>query len=258
MKSNPVKTKLGKGDAVFGTLVFEFASTGLARIASAAGAEFAIFDMEHTGWGIDTIRMLLASCGGADLVPMVRVPATEYHFMARALDMGARGLMVPMVETAEQARRIVEFTKYPPAGRRGAAFGMAADDFSSVDAAAAIQSANAQTLLIAQIETALGLENVDAIAAVEGIDVLWIGQNDLTNFLGIPGTTHHPKYLDAVRQVIDAVRRHGKAAGFMAMDVPQGQMLLHQGFRMLAYGGDIWIYQRALREALTALRAEKL
>src|SRR5437016_6303047 len=98
---------------------------GKARIAAAAGAEFVIFDMEHTGWSMETIRMLLATCGAADLVPVVRVPATEYHFLARVLDLGAMGLMVPMVESAEQARRIVQFTKYPPAGRRGAAFGMA-------------------------------------------------------------------------------------------------------------------------------------
>jgi 2-dehydro-3-deoxyglucarate aldolase/4-hydroxy-2-oxoheptanedioate aldolase len=254
MKPNAIKTKLRDGTPTFGTFVFEFATTGIARLSAAAGAEFIIFDMEHTGWSIETIRMLLATSCAADIVPMVRVPATEYHFLARALDLGAMGLMVPMVDSAEQARKIVHCAKYPPAGRRGAAFGVGHDNYTGGDWAPKMRSADAETLLIAQIETERGLENLDAIAAVEGIDVLWIGQYDLTNFLGIPGQGDHPKYLDAVRRVLDAVRRHGKAAGFLAMDVEQGRALLAQGFRMLAYGGDLWIYQRALRDGIAALR----
>src|SRR5204863_3363721 len=100
MRTNPVKKKLREGKSAIGTMVFEFASTGIARIAAAAGAEFVIFDMEHTGWSLETVRMLMATAGGSGLVPLVRVPATEYHFLARALDVGAMGLMVPMVESA--------------------------------------------------------------------------------------------------------------------------------------------------------------
>src|SRR5581483_6655964 len=111
---------------------------------------------------------LLATCGGLDLVPMVRVPATEYHFLARVLDAGARGVMVPMVETGEQAKMIVQATKYPPLGRRGAAFGAAHDDYRPGDAVAKMRSANEEIVLLAQIETACGIDNVDAIAAVDG------------------------------------------------------------------------------------------
>jgi 2-keto-3-deoxy-L-rhamnonate aldolase RhmA len=254
MRTNSVKSKLRTGAAAFGTMVFEFATTGIARIAAAAGAEFIIFDMEHTGWSMETIRGLLASARAAELVPMVRVPATEYHFLARALDLGAMGLMVPMVESAEQARRIAESSKYPPVGRRGAAFGVAHDDYRIGDVASTMRTSNAETLLIAQIETERGLENLDAIAAVDGIDVLWIGQNDLTNFLGIPGQADHPKYVEAERRVLDAAKRHGKAVGFMAMNVEQGRKLLAQGFRMLAYGGDLWLYQRALGEGIAAIK----
>src|SRR5262245_37783590 len=113
MRINPVKQKLRAGQVSLGHMVFEFATTGIARIVGSTGAEFLIFDMEHNGWSMETIRMLLATTrppegGAADMPPMVRVPATEYHFMARALDMGAMGLMIPMVETAEQARHIVQ------------------------------------------------------------------------------------------------------------------------------------------------------
>ena len=255
MRPNQVKRTLQAGGVALGTMVFEFGTTGVARLAAAAGADFVIFDMEHTGWGMETVRLLRATAGAADLVPMVRVPAAQYHFLARALDVGALGLMVPMVESAEQARLVVQSAKYPPLGRRGTAFGIAHDDYRPGDSVAKMQAANRETLLIAQVETAAGLAACDAIAAVEGIDVLWVGHNDLTTSLGIPGQFDHPRYQAAVQQVLEAARRHGKAAGFMAANVGQGRELLAQGFRILAYGGDLWLYQQALAEGIAALRA---
>lgn len=255
MRGNKVKHALQSDGVSIGTMVFEFPTTGIARIAAEAGAEFVIFDMEHTGWSIETIRGLIATSRTADLVPMVRVPATEYHLISRPLDVGAMGIMVPMVESAEQAQKIVASAKYPPRGKRGAAFGVAHDDYTGGDIIAKMASANEEVFLIAQIETATGIENVDAIAAVEGIDCLWIGHFDLTNFLGIPGQFTHPTYLDAVQRVLDACAKHGKAPGIMCGDVATGQGQLAQGFRAMAYSGDLWIYQNALRDGIAALRA---
>src|SRR5436190_8153808 len=164
MQPNSLKAKIAAGGTALGAFMFEFATTGIARLAAEAGAEFAVFDMEHTGWSIETIRMLLASCGGTNLVPLVRVPATEYHFISRTLDLGAAGIMVPMVESAEQARKIVQSAKYPPVGRRGAAFGIAHDGYNSTgDTLAKIAAANREVLLIAQVETAAGVEHVEEI-----------------------------------------------------------------------------------------------
>src|SRR5829696_8660310 len=255
MRENRVKRALAAGERSLGTMIFEFPTTGIGRIAAAAGAEFLIYDMEHTGWSIETIRGLMASSRAADLVPMVRIPATQYHLIARPLDVGAMGLMVPMVESVEQAQVIVDSAKYPPVGRRGAAFGVAHDDYTGGDIIEKMESANDEVLLIAQIETARGVENLDEIAAVEGIDVLWIGHFDLTNSLGIPGQFDHPQFQDALAQVLAACRKHGKTPGFMASSVSVGKQLLDQGFRMLAYSGDLWLYQAVLREGLDALRA---
>jgi 2-dehydro-3-deoxyglucarate aldolase/4-hydroxy-2-oxoheptanedioate aldolase len=254
MRSNPVKHKVQSGGVSIGTFMFEFNTTGIGRIAAEAGAEFAMFDMEHTGWSIETIRMLIATTRSTEMIPMVRVPATEYHFIARALDAGAMGVMVPMVESAAQAATIVASAKYPPLGRRGAAFGVAHDDYSGGDIVEKMKTANSESLLIAQIETAAGLRNANEIAAVPGIDVLWIGHFDLTNSLGIPGQFDHPDFGAATRQVLDTCRRHGKVPGFMAGDVEGGKKLLDQGFRMLAYGGDLWLYQTAVREGVAALQ----
>jgi 2-dehydro-3-deoxyglucarate aldolase/4-hydroxy-2-oxoheptanedioate aldolase len=254
MRTNHVKQKLHAGGVSIGTFVFEFDTTGIGRIAAEAGAEFCLFDMEHTGWSIETVRMLVATTRSTDMLPLVRVPATEYHFIARALDMGAMGVMSPMVESAEQARRLVASAKYPPAGRRGAAFGVSHDDYTGGVVIDKMASANREVLLIAQIETAEGLRNVDEIAAVEGIDVLWIGQFDLTSFLGIPGQFDHPQFHDALDRVLAACRAHNKAAGYMATDTDNGRDLLNRGFRILSYSGDLWLYQAALRDGLTALK----
>jgi 2-dehydro-3-deoxyglucarate aldolase/4-hydroxy-2-oxoheptanedioate aldolase len=257
MKPNLVKSKLLSGGVSIGTFMFEFDSTGIARIAAEAGAEFAVFDMEHTGWSVETIRMLIATSRSTDMPPLVRIPATEYHFIARVLDMGATGIMVPMVESVEQAQRIVASAKYPPMGRRGAAFGVSHDDYTGGDIVEKIKTANSETLLIAQIETAAGVANADAIAAIDGIDVLWIGHFDLTNSLGIPGQFDHPRFKESLATVLAACRKHNKIPGFMAGDVASGKGLLDQGFRMIAYGGDLWIYQAALRQGIRELNEHR-
>ncbi len=121
MRDNPVKTKLVAGGSSFGTMAFEFFTPGFPQAARAAGAEFILFDMEHSAAGVETMKAQFQLCRGIGLVPMVRVPAAQYHFIARMLDAGAMGIMVPMVESVEQATHIVSCTRYPPHGRRGAA-----------------------------------------------------------------------------------------------------------------------------------------
>ncbi|MEA2526914.1 MAG: 2-dehydro-3-deoxy-L-rhamnonate aldolase [Thermomicrobiales bacterium] len=254
MRENGVKRTLAEGGHAIGTMVFEFNTTGIGRAAAAAGAEFVIFDMEHTGWSIETIRMLVATTRAADTVPMVRVPATQYHLLSRPLDVGAMGLMVPMVEDVEQAKLIVRSAKYFPEGGRGTAFGVAHDDYTGGDVTAKMASANAEIMLIAQIETAKGVENAEAIAAVDGIDCLWIGHFDLTQSLGIPAQFDHPRFQEAVDTVVAACNAHGKVAGIMAGSVDVGREWIRRGFRAVAYWGDVWIYQQALAEGITALR----
>lgn len=185
-------------------------------MAAAAGAEFLFIDTEHTGWSTDVIRVLVTAAHTAGIVPLVRPAGLVYHLLSQPLDVGAMGLVVPMVDSQEEAERIVRFAKYPPEGRRGTAFGIAHDDYRPGDVMEKMEIANRELLLVAQIETAGGLEQVEEIARVDGIDVLWVGQFDLTSSLGIAGRFEHPTYLDALDRVAAAARRNGKAAGFMA------------------------------------------
>jgi 2-keto-3-deoxy-L-rhamnonate aldolase RhmA len=254
MRSNPVKAKLAAGGHAYGTMIFEFFTPGIAQIAKNAGAEFILYDMEHSGIEYGTIKEQFAYCRGLDLVPMVRVPTTQYHLISRALDLGAMGIMVPMVETKEQAELIVACTRYPPVGQRGAAFGVAQDDYQGGDVKTKIAKSHERTFIMCQIETAKGLQNVDAIGSVPGVDCLWVGHFDLTNFMGIPAEFDNPKYLKAVDQVVATCRKYGKCAGFMPVDEQWALDYLAKGFRIMAYGMDILVLQNGIKRGIDELR----
>src|ERR1041384_1551931 len=173
LRPNPLKPRLAAGGCAFGTMWIEYLTPGYPTICLESGAHFILNDMEHSGVGFETMKAQFAFCRGLDLAPLVRVPSGDYHHIARALDIGAMGIMVPMVETPEQAKAIVDCTRYPPAGLRGAAFNVAAhDDYSGGSEVEKIAKANARTMVIALGETATGIASVDAIAAVEGVDVV--------------------------------------------------------------------------------------
>jgi 2-dehydro-3-deoxyglucarate aldolase/4-hydroxy-2-oxoheptanedioate aldolase len=249
-----LKARLREDGRAFGCMVMEFLVPGMPAIIAATGADFALFDMEHTGASLETMKAMVAGCRGIGLAPLVRVPRGEYHFIARALDIGAHGVMVPMVGSAAEAAHVAACAHYPPAGRRGAAFGVAHDDYCAADPAAAMARAEARTLVIAQIETVEGLRDVEAIAATPGVDVVWLGHFDLTNFMGIPGQFQHPEFLSAVRRTVAAARAYGKTAGFMASDEAWAREYWEYGFRMLAFGLDLMLFQSALRSGVEMLR----
>ena len=254
MRANPVKEKLLAGQPAFGAFGWEFLVPGLPQIVKASGAEFLLIDMEHAGTGYETLKQQVALSRGIDLVPMVRVPANQYHYISRALDLGAMGIMAPMVGTAEEARHIVSCTRYPPDGRRGAAFGFASDDYQGGSVTEKIRIANARALVICLIETEEGVQNVDEIAAVPGVDVLWLGHFDMTNFLGIPAQFDHPKYVDAIERMVAAARKHNKVLGFMSADDDWSRAYWDKGFRLFAYGVDSMLLQGALSAGLESLR----
>ncbi len=250
MAKRSLRQRAMNGEPVPGAMVFEFFTPGIAQILKLAGCEYAIYDMEHAGFSFPELKAQCAHCRGLGIAPMVRVPRGEYHFLARALDVGAQGVMVPMVDSADQAHAIAEATHYPPSGRRGAAFGFPHDDYEPGDPAAKMKAANARNLVIAQIETERGLAEVEAIAAVDGIDCLWLGHFDLTNFLGIPGQFEHPRYLEAVQRIVAAGRAHRKALGFMAADAALAGQYRKLGFNMIAAGTDQAILMAGVRGIL--------
>jgi 2-keto-3-deoxy-L-rhamnonate aldolase RhmA len=257
VRDNKVKQTLAAGGVSIGTMNIEFASTGIGRIMAEAGAEFCVFDMEHSGWSMETIKQVIATSRSADLVPFVRPPTTQYHLISRALDVGAMGLVIPLVNTPEQARFAVECAMYPPRGKRGCAFALAHDDYAGGDLANKMKHTNENVFIIAQIETEEGLKNVDAIIGTPGIDALWIGQFDLTASLGIPGQFDHMKFKDATKRIVEACHKHNKVATLAVMNPDELAAGPDNGFRMLVYLADVWIYQLALKRGLQTVRQKQ-
>ena len=253
MAKKSLRQRALAGETVPGAMVFEFFTPGIAQVLKLAGCEYAIYDMEHAGFSIESLKVQVAHCRGIGIAPYVRVPRGEYHFLARALDVGAQGVMVPMVDSAEQARAIAEATHYPPKGRRGAAFSFAHDDYEPGDPATKMKAADARNLIIAQIETERGLEAVEEIAAVDGIDCLWLGHFDLTNFMGIPCQFEHPAYIAAIKRIVAAGRKHKKALGFMAADTTWAKQYKKHGFNMIATGTDHGILMAGVRNILASV-----
>lgn len=252
MARKSLRQRVLAGDTVLGSMIFEMMAPAIPQLLVNAGAEYVIYDMEHTGASLETIKAQIAFCRGLPIAPMARVPRGEYHFLARALDIGCHGVMIPMVESEAQARTIVEATHYPPRGRRGAAFGFAHDDYAGGDPGPKMRAADARTLVIAQIETERGLEQVEAIAAIDGVDVLWLGHFDLTNFLGIPGQFDNPIYVKAVERIVAAARKHKKGLGFMAASPDWARQYRKLGFNMLAAGPDQALFEAGVRGILTS------
>lgn len=237
-----------------GHFVVEFATPGIGQILKAAGCDYVLFDTEHSGFGYETVKSALRYMQAADLPAIVRVPSTEYHHIARAADMGAEGIMLPMVGTAAQAGQIVDCMKYYPQGHRGVALGVAHDRYLQGPVAEKLAAANEFTTLIVQIETSEGVDNADAIAAVDGVDCLWVGHFDLSCSLGIPGQFDHPDFLDAIARVTAACGKHDKAMGRLVPTVEDGVQLYGDGFDFICYSGDVWVLQAAVRAALDDIR----
>ena len=238
-----------------GHFIVEFATPGIGHIMQSAGCDFGFIDMEHSGFSFETIKSVLRYTQAAQLPTLVRVPSRDYHHLARVCDMGAEGIMMPMVGTAVEAKRIVDSIKYFPQGSRGVALGIAHDDYRPGPVKEKLAAANDRTTIFALIETAEGVDNAAAIAAVSGIDCLWVGHFDLSVSLGIPGEFDSPKFMSAIDKVVAAAREHGKALGRLVSSVESGHEISAQGFDFICYSGDVWVLHNALRDALAALRA---
>jgi 2-keto-3-deoxy-L-rhamnonate aldolase RhmA len=255
MEEQGLKAMAGTRSAKLGHFIVEFATPGIGHILKSAGCDFVLFDLEHSGFSFETVKSAVRYFEAAQLPMIVRVPSREYHHIARAMDMGAEGIMLPMVGNVDEVRRIVDSVKYHPAGKRGVALQVAHDRYRPGSVADKFTAANDRSMIVCQIETAEGVENVDAMAAIDGVDCLWVGHFDLSVSLGVPGEFDHPKFKAAIDKTIAATRKHNKALGRLVPTVEQGIEIYGEGFDFICYSGDVWVLHNALAEAIDKLRA---
>jgi len=251
-----LRAHVGTSAPKVGTFVFQFVVPGIGQILKAAGAEFVVLDMEHSGFGFDTVRAAVAYMRAGNLPVIVRVPSKAYDHIARAMDVGADGVMVPMVSSVEQAVQAVRTVKYFPQGHRGVAMGLAHDGYRRDGGTLAERFAehNARTLVILQIEDGAGADAADAIAPLDGVDVLWIGHNDLSVALGKPGAFTDAAFIAAEEKTIAACRKHGKSAGRLARDAAEAVEFIRRGYDWVSIAGDVMLLQGALADGVAKVR----
>ena len=245
-----LKQKVTASTQIRGAMVFEFFSPGIPIILKNAGCEFVIFDMEHGGLSLEQFKTLSIISNSNKIAPFIRIPEIKYNYLARALDLGASGIMVPMVNTPDDAIKIVRSSKYPPQGKRGAGFGFAHDNYINQSPLSYIEKANNSLINIIQIETKQGLENVKEIASIDGVDCLWVGHFDLTNFLGIPGDFSSTIYLDAINEIVFAAKTSKKSLGIMVNNKQELETYSKLGFNMIAVGTEMNILSRSISQIL--------
>lgn len=256
MTSVGLKELVGHRKPKFGTLVAEFATPGIGHILKSAGCDFAFFDMEHSGFSVETVKSAIRYFEAADLPILVRVPSQDYHFLARVMDMGAEGIMAPMVGTPEQAAHIINSVKYHPQGARGVALQIAHDNYRPGSVADKFGAANKRSTFFCLIETADGVENAEKLAALDGLDCLWVGHFDLSVSLGIPGQFDNPVFVKAMDRVIAAAKKHTKSLGRLVASVEQGVEWHAKGFDFICYSGDVWVLHDAMAAAVSGMRAK--
>jgi 2-dehydro-3-deoxyglucarate aldolase/4-hydroxy-2-oxoheptanedioate aldolase len=241
-----------------GTYIGEFVTPGIGRILASAGCDFALVDMEHSGFTFETVKAALRALHDAGVASLVRPVSKSGDLISRACDVGAQGIMPPKLSTVDEARAVLKSMKYTPLGERGVAFSIAHDDYAFGPFAQKLEEGNQRTSFIAMIETVEGVDNAEAIAALDGVEALWIGQFDLSCSLGAPGAFDGPLFKSASERVVAAAKRHDKALGRSALSVEEGAALLEQGFDFIMYSGDIWLLQQALASGVDALRAHAI
>ncbi|WP_316977093.1 HpcH/HpaI aldolase family protein [Shumkonia mesophila] len=256
---NTTKKKLEAGQMAIAFSVVHWRMANVAGIAKECGYDWLFIDMEHNTMDVDAAVQISVAALPTGITPIVRVPAHEHFHATRVLDGGAQGVVVPHVNTVEQARQVVENCKYPPIGHRSLTAPMPQLGFRTMPVADAIEALNRNTLVVAMLETPQAVDNADVIAAVEGIDALLIGTNDLAAEMGIPGQFGHARVEAAYAAMIAATRKHGKFAGMGGVyDHALMEKFIRMGVRLLLGGGDVAFMMAAARTRSDFLKSLKL
>lgn len=254
MKPNQCKQIMAQGKIPVGHMILEFGVRGMAQILEQTGIDFVIIDTEHSGFTTDQLGDMIAWFKATNIAPFVRIPQVEYHLIARTLDLGALGIMVPNVKTGAQAKAIIDAAKYAPLGDRGVIMGNAHTHFKAVNPVEFMQYANDNTTIICQIESVEGMENLEDIATTPGVDILWVGHFDMTQSMGIAGQFHHQQFLDAMKKVVETANKYGLGAGIQPGSPEQAKEWMEMGYNVISYSADAPVYLNALRQSVSSVR----
>jgi 2-keto-3-deoxy-L-rhamnonate aldolase RhmA len=253
---NPAKVRLSQGELAIGMGVRGLRTVEVARVMKTAGYDFLFIDLEHGPTSVETAYSISVAALDAGIAPLIRVPHGELALGTRCLDGGGLGVVIPHVDTVEEARAMVDAFKFGPIGHRSIGGGYPHFGFASVGAKDVVTALNDATLVVAMLETPRAIENAEQIAAVPGIDVLLLGTNDLCLELGIPGQLEHERVVNAIDTVVRVCQKHGKwpgLGGVYGKDL--AKRYISRGMRFVLAGNDLGMLLAAAQDQQTFFRS---
>jgi len=254
LRDNFLRARLECGDAVIGTWAV-IPSAVTADVIASSGMDFVVIDCEHGPVGFETAQGMVVACESRAVSPVIRVGGVIEADILRALDVGAHAIHVPNVRTADDARRIIEYAKYPPAGKRGFSPFTRAGGYSAANSAQLTSQANGNTLVCIHIEGQDAVDRIDSFLEVDGVDIVFVGLYDLSTSMGLPGQVDHPDVREKLQATVDAVAASGRVPGTIANSVEQMKAMLDLGIRYLTYSVDCEMLRRSYQEAATVFAA---
>jgi 4-hydroxy-2-oxoheptanedioate aldolase len=253
VRTNTLKQKLAAGEVVCGSFLY-IPSAKLTEIVGLVGFDFIVIDMEHGPVDMGIAEDMVRAAELVGVTPLIRVTHNSPHLVLRALDIGALGVHIPEINTIDDATVAAASVKYGPEGKRGLA-GVRAADYGLVQSLADYATAaNQETMCIAHIESAAAVQNLDQLLKVEGIDIYYLGPEDISNSLGIPGQSRDPRVVQLVEEGIRQIAAAGKIAGCITADAATGRRYIELGARYLATHAIRFMAQGS-RQFLSEVRA---
>lgn len=241
----------------FGTF-FELGGRGAMEALGNTGLDFVIIDTEHGCASVESVADYIVAAENCGIAPYVRIGATTRHVVLRMADIGARGLIIPNIRTIEQVQEVIDAAKFSPIGHRGfcpnRTSGWGSQDWA-VNVNAYMAESNTRCKVLPQCETTEALEKIDEIAALDGVDGIFVGPFDLSVDMGIPLELDNPKLIDAIEHILDICKKHGKDAHIFANSIEDATKWAQRGFDYVTYALDAGILISAYQEALAQLRA---
>lgn len=255
--NNRALERLSAGDIALGVGVRLARSVEIAKMMRASDFDWLFIDLEHGSLALETVSQISIAAADNGIAPIVRVPTGQWDVASRALDGGAQGIVMPHIDTVEDAREAVHHLRFPPVGHRATLGGLPHYDYQHVKAAQVAHEVNAATLIAVMIESPQGVDNAAAIASVEGVDVLFIGVNDLAEGMGLSGQLDHPQVAEAVAEIAKGAAAHGKHAGIGGIgDTDLLRRYIAMDMRFILGGNDFAFMMAAAKQRAAALRAK--
>lgn len=253
MRVNRTRERLSKGETVFGSGLQVYASAEVPRTFAAAGFDYVFIDSEHGPFNLETMHAMIKSSHDSGITPIVRVGELAYSLVARLLDCGAHGIILPRVEDPKILEEALSWMRFPPLGKRGYGVNPTMVDYEARNFKEIIEHQNREVLTVCQFETITAIERADELLSVKGLDIMMIGPADLSISLGIPGQFDDPLLISTVEGVIAKCNKYGVVPGIQTRNVAMAKAWAERGMRFVGASAEHGLLLEKAKETVAAL-----